>query len=65
MKKNYYDILGVAKNASNEEIKKAYRTLAFKYHPDKNQNNPEAEQKMKDINEAYSILSDKDKKKCI
>ena len=60
--KDYYEILGVEKNASQAAIKKAYRTLAFQYHPDKNKEDPAATQKMKDINEAYAVLSDPDKR---
>lgn len=60
--KNYYDILGVNENASDDEIKKAYRTLAKKYHPDLNPGNAEAAEKLKQVNEAYSILSDKTKR---
>ncbi len=60
--KNYYEILGVNKNASDDEIKKAYRSLAKKYHPDLNPNNAEAAEKLKAVNEAYSVLSDKTKK---
>ena len=60
--KNYYDILGVNKNASDDEIKKAYRSLAKKYHPDLNPGNAEAAEKLKEVNEAYSVLSDKTKR---
>jgi len=61
--RDYYDILGVSKNASDEELKRAYRKLAMKYHPDKNPNKKEAEERFKEINEAYAVLSDKDKRK--
>ena len=60
--KDYYEILGVKKSASEEEIKKAYRTLAKKYHPDKNKGNKEAENRFKEISEAYAVLSDKEKR---
>ncbi len=59
----YYKILGVAKTASADEIKKAYRKLALKYHPDKNPGSKEAEAKFKEINEAYAVLSDEKKRK--
>lgn len=55
---NYYEMLGVTKNAPSSEIKKAYRTLAIQYHPDRNLGNKAAEEKFKDINEAYEVLSD-------
>ncbi|MCZ2846238.1 MAG: DnaJ domain-containing protein, partial [Candidatus Bathyarchaeota archaeon] len=60
--KDYYEILGIDKNASVEEIKKAYRKLALKYHPDRNSSNKEAEAKFKEINEAYQVLSDSEKR---
>ena len=60
--KDYYKILGLNKNATEDEIKKAYRKLAKKWHPDKNRNNPKAEEKFKEIQEAYEILSDPKKK---
>lgn len=61
-KRDYYEILGVAKNASEEEIKKAYRRLAMKHHPDRNANNKEAEEKFKEIKEAYEVLADSRKR---
>ncbi|ARS35064.1 DnaJ C-terminal domain-containing protein [Pontibacter actiniarum] len=61
--KDYYKILGVDKKATQAEIKKAYRSLAKKYHPDKNKGNPEAEEKFKDISEAYEVLGDEEKRK--
>ena len=61
-KRDYYEILGVGKNASDDEIKKAYRKLAVKYHPDKNPGDKEAEAKFKEINEAHDVLSDKQKR---
>lgn len=62
MAKNYYDILGVSRGASDEEIKKGYRRSAQKYHPDKNKGDKEAEKKFKEINMAYEVLSDKQKR---
>ncbi len=60
--KDYYDILGISRNATEEEIKKRFRELAIKYHPDRNPDNKEAEEKFKEINEAYSVLSDPKKR---
>jgi molecular chaperone DnaJ len=61
-KRDYYDVLGITKGASAEEIKKAYRQKAKELHPDRNQDNPEAEAKFKEANEAYEVLKDADKK---
>ena len=61
-KRDYYEILGVEKNASKEDLKKAYRKLAMQYHPDRNPDNKEAEEMFKEAAEAYEILSDDDKK---
>lgn len=60
--KDYYKILGVERNASEDEIKRAYRKLALKYHPDRNPNNPAALENIKEINEAYQVLSDPQKR---
>ena len=62
-KRDYYDVLGVQKNATADEIKKAYRKLAIKYHPDKNPGDKEAEEKFKEAAEAYEILSNDEKRK--
>tara|TARA_Y100001970_G_scaffold291927_1_gene431059 strand:+ start:47 stop:1171 length:1125 start_codon:yes stop_codon:yes gene_type:complete len=61
-KRDYYDVLGVGKSATSEELKSAYRKLAVKYHPDKNPGNKAAEDKFKEASEAYGVLSDKSKK---
>ena len=61
-KRDYYEVLGVDKSASEDEIKRAYKKMARKYHPDLNPDNKEAEEKFKEVNEAYEVLSDSDKK---
>jgi curved DNA-binding protein len=61
-KRDYYEVLGVKKTATEEEIKKAYRKLAMKHHPDRNPGNKQAEERFKEINEAYAVLSDKAKR---
>ena len=61
-KRDYYEVLGLQKGASEDEIKKAFRKLAIKYHPDKNKGDKEAEEKFKEINEAYQVLSDAEQK---
>ena len=61
-KQDYYEILGVSKTAEEREIKKAYKRLAMKYHPDRNQGDKEAEAKFKEIKEAYEILTDAQKR---
>ncbi|MBA5724649.1 molecular chaperone DnaJ [Candidatus Liberibacter sp.] len=61
-KADFYEILGASRTASDKELKSAFRNLAMKYHPDKNQNNPEAEKKFKEINDAYEVLRDPEKR---
>ena len=61
-KRDYYEVMGVEKSASDAEIKRAYRKVAKKYHPDTNPGNAEAEEKFKEAAEAYEVLSDADKK---
>src|SRR2546425_4151682 len=61
-KRDYYEVLGVGQNAPDEEIKRAYRKLAVKFHPDKNPDDPHAEEKFKELGEAYDVLMDADKR---
>ena len=61
-KRDYYEVLGISKNADAQEIKKAYRKLALKYHPDKNPDDKDSEEKFKEAAEAYEVLSNADKK---
>ena len=61
-KRDYYEVLGVARGASEQEIKSAYRKLALQFHPDRNPNNPDAEEKFKECSEAYAVLADGDKR---
>ena len=60
-KRDYYEVLGIGRNADAKEIKKAYRKLAKKYHPDMNPGDKQAEQKFKEVTEAYNVLSDTEK----
>ena len=62
-KKDYYEVLGVIKSASSDDIKKAYRKLALKHHPDKNKGNKASEAKFKEASEAYHVLSDKERRR--
>ena len=61
-KRDYYDVLGVDRSASEPDIKKAYRRIAMKYHPDRNPGDAAAEQSFKDVNEAYEVLKDGEKR---
>jgi curved DNA-binding protein CbpA len=61
--KDYYGILGLTPEASHDEIKRAYRRLALRYHPDRNRDDPDSEDRLKEVNEAYRILGDVDKKR--
>jgi len=62
-KRDYYEVLGVGKNASSDDITRAYRRMAMKYHPDKNPDDKEAETKFKECAEAYAVLSDSEKRR--
>src|SRR3989440_12524357 len=61
-KRDYYEVLGVGRTATDEEIKRAYRRLGVKFHPDKNPDDPHAEEKFKELGEAYDVLMDSDKR---
>src|SRR2546429_6675822 len=61
-KRDYYEVLGLGRNASEEEVKRSYRKLAVKFHPDKNPDDPHAEEKFKELGEAYDVLMDPDKR---
>ena len=61
-KRDYYEVLGVSKSATDDDIKKAYRKMAMKYHPDTNQGDKDSEEKFKEVSEAYEVLSDADKR---
>ena len=61
-KRDYYEVLGVTRTVTEVELKSAYRKLALQYHPDRNPNNPDAEEKFKEVSEAYAVLADSDKR---
>ncbi len=63
MVKDYYKVMELTNEATADEVKKAYRRLAMKYHPDRNQNNPDCEERLKEVNEAYQILGDGEKRR--
>ena len=62
IKRDYYEVLGVSRTATAEELKRAYRKLALQFHPDRNPNDPQAEARFKEVNEAYEVLSDQSKR---
>src|SRR6202034_1995644 len=61
-KRDYYEVLGVSRTVTEVELKSAYRKLALQHHPDRNPNNPDAEEKFKEVSEAYAVLADSDKR---
>ena len=61
--KDYYQLMGLSREATGDEIRKAYRKLVMEYHPDRNRNNPDCEGRMKEINEAYQVLGDEEKRR--
>ena len=64
-KRDFYEILGVAKNATDDEIKKSYRKMAMKYHPDRNPGDSKSEERFKELSEAYEVLSNSQKTLCL
>jgi molecular chaperone DnaJ len=61
--KDYYQLMGISREATGDEVRKAYRRLVMEYHPDRNPNNPDCEGRMKEINKAYQVLGDEDKRR--